>query len=124
MFPAINLGALERYRVPVEWKGELSDIDPRDRDAIPFPRPETEAVTADDIAEIDRLQEVLYAQAKYALLVVLQGRIPAARMAPFGGSSARSTPSVRSRPALRSQRLTNWRMISCGVSTNQCRRRG
>jgi PPK2 family polyphosphate:nucleotide phosphotransferase len=73
MFPAINLGALERYRVPVEWKGELSDIDPRDRDAIPFPRPETEAVTADDIAEIDRLQEVLYAQAKYALLVVLQG---------------------------------------------------
>src|ERR1700719_1547300 len=66
MFPAINLGSLERYRVPVEWKGELSDIDPRDRDAIPFPRPETEAVTADDIAEIDRLQEVLYAQAKYA----------------------------------------------------------
>jgi PPK2 family polyphosphate:nucleotide phosphotransferase len=57
----------------VEWKGELSDIDPRDRDAIPFPRPETEAVTADDIAKIERLQEVLYAQAKYALLVVLQG---------------------------------------------------
>jgi PPK2 family polyphosphate:nucleotide phosphotransferase len=69
----INLGALERYRVPVNWKGELSDIDPWDREAIPFSRPETEAATAADIAEIDRLQEVLYAQAKHALLVVLQG---------------------------------------------------
>jgi PPK2 family polyphosphate:nucleotide phosphotransferase len=73
MFPAAKLGPLERYRVPVEWKGGLSNIAPRDREAIPFPRPETEAATAADIAEIDRLQEVLYAQAKYALLVVLQG---------------------------------------------------
>jgi PPK2 family polyphosphate:nucleotide phosphotransferase len=73
MFPAIHLGALERYRVPVEWKGALSDVDPREREAIPFPRPETEAATAADTAEIDRLQEILYAQAKYALLVVLQG---------------------------------------------------
>jgi PPK2 family polyphosphate:nucleotide phosphotransferase len=73
MFPTTNLGALERYRVPTDWKGELSDIDPHDREAIPFPRPEAEAATAADIAEIDRLQEVLYAQAKYALLVVLQG---------------------------------------------------
>jgi polyphosphate kinase 2 (PPK2 family) len=73
MFSAINLGALERYRVPVEWKGGLSDVEPREREAIPFSRPETEAATAADIAEIDRLQEMLYAQAKYALLVVLQG---------------------------------------------------
>src|SRR5437588_7484909 len=73
MFPTTNLGALERYRVPTDWKGRLSDIDPHDREAIPFPRPEAEAASAADIAEIDRLQEVLYAQAKYALLVVLQG---------------------------------------------------
>jgi PPK2 family polyphosphate:nucleotide phosphotransferase len=73
MFPAIHLGVLERYRVPVEWKGGLSDVDPREREAMPFSRPETEAATAADIAEIDRLQEILYAQAKYALLVVLQG---------------------------------------------------
>jgi hypothetical protein len=46
MFPAIDLGALERYRVPVEWKGGLSAIDPREREAIPFSRPETEAATA------------------------------------------------------------------------------
>ena len=73
MFRTINLGALERYRVPVEWKGELSDIDPRERKAIPFSRSETKAATAADIAEIDRLQEILYAQAKYAILVILQG---------------------------------------------------
>src|ERR1700760_759119 len=73
MFPAIDLSALERYRVPVEWEGGLSDVDPREREAIPFSRPETEAATARDIAEIDRLQEILYAQAKYAILVVLQG---------------------------------------------------
>jgi len=73
MFPAVNLGALERYRVPADWRGKLADIDPRDREAIPFPRQEAEAATAADIAEIDRMQEILYAQAKHALLVVLQG---------------------------------------------------
>jgi PPK2 family polyphosphate:nucleotide phosphotransferase len=73
MFPVANLGALERYRVPAGWKGKLADVNPRDREAIPFPRAETEAATVADIAEIDRLQEILYAQAKYALLVILQG---------------------------------------------------
>jgi len=38
-----------------------------------LPRPEAEAATASDIAEIDRMQEILYAQSKHALLVVLQG---------------------------------------------------
>jgi PPK2 family polyphosphate:nucleotide phosphotransferase len=74
MFPVINFGALERYRVPAEgWRGRLGDIDPEDREGIPFPKAEAEAATASDIAEIDRLQEILYAQAKHALLVVLQG---------------------------------------------------
>jgi hypothetical protein len=117
MFSATNLGALGRYRVPTDRKGELSDIDPRDRDAIPFPRPETEAATAADIAEIDRLQEVLYAQAKYALLVILQGPDTSGKMAPFGGSSAPSTRSEPAPPASRNQHPTSWRMISCGAST-------
>lgn len=73
MFPAINLGVLERYRVPVDWRGKLTEIDPRDREAIPFHRQETEAATAADVAEIERMQEILYAQAKHALLVILQG---------------------------------------------------
>jgi hypothetical protein len=62
MFPVVNFGALERYRVPAaDWRGRLTDIDPADREGIPFPRPEAEAATASDIAEIDRLQEILYA---------------------------------------------------------------
>src|SRR6266403_591179 len=41
----------------------------------PRPSPDgyAEAATASDIAEIDRMQEILYAQSKHALLVVLQG---------------------------------------------------
>jgi PPK2 family polyphosphate:nucleotide phosphotransferase len=73
VLPAINLGRLERYRVPTDWKGKLAEIDPRDREAMPSPRAETEAATAADIAAIDRLQEILYARAKYAVLVILQG---------------------------------------------------
>lgn len=73
-FPSINLGGLEHYRVPASgWTKTLADISPRDRTAIPSPRTEAEADTAADIAEIDRLQEILYAQAKYSLLVILQG---------------------------------------------------
>jgi polyphosphate kinase 2 (PPK2 family) len=73
MFPVVNFGTLERCRVPAGWRGRLTDIDPADQEGLPFPRPEAEAATASDIAEIDRLQEILYAQAKHALLVVLQG---------------------------------------------------
>ena len=125
MFPAAKLGPLERYRVPVEWKGGLSNIAPRDREAIPFPRPETEAATAADIAEIDRLQEVLYAQAKYALLVVLQGLDTSGKDGTIRRVSlARSTRSEPSRPVLRNQRLASWRMIFYGVSIRLCRRRG
>jgi hypothetical protein len=74
MFPAVNFGALERYRVPAaDWRGRFTDIDPADREGLPFPRPEAEAARASDITEIDRMQEILYAQSKRALLIVLQG---------------------------------------------------
>jgi PPK2 family polyphosphate:nucleotide phosphotransferase len=74
MFPAINLGALERYRIRAE-AGTLSlaDVDPEDGQALPFAKAEIETAMAADVAEIDRLQDILYAQAKYAVLVVLQG---------------------------------------------------
>ena len=73
-FPAIDLGGLERYRVPASgWTKRLADISSRDRVGIPVPRAQAEADTAADVAEIDRLQEILYAQAKYSLLVILQG---------------------------------------------------
>lgn len=74
MFPAINLGTLERYRVPAkEPRVRLAQIDTRDRKGLPFGKAEAKQATAADIAEIDRLQEILYAQAKHALLVILQG---------------------------------------------------
>ena len=70
----VNLGTLERYRVPVGAQMSLlANIDARDNEGIPFPRAETEASTALDIKKIRRLQEILYAQAARALLVVLQG---------------------------------------------------
>lgn len=73
-FPSIDLNGLERYRVPASgWRKTLADISPRDRAGLPSPRAEVEAGVIADIAEIDRLQEVLYAQAKYSFLVILQG---------------------------------------------------
>jgi PPK2 family polyphosphate:nucleotide phosphotransferase len=73
-FPVINLGELEHYRVPASGRAAgLADVSPRDRAGIPSPREHAEAQTAADIAEIDRLQGILHAQAKHALLVVLQG---------------------------------------------------
>ena len=74
MFPSIDLGALERHRLrPGEAVPDLATIDPRDKTGLPFPKDQIKAAAAADTAEIDRLQEVLYAQAKHALLVVFQG---------------------------------------------------
>jgi PPK2 family polyphosphate:nucleotide phosphotransferase len=65
--------ALDRYRVAVENDVRLTDDEARDRSGLPGAKDDIKAATAGDIAEIDRLQEILYAQAKHALLVVLQG---------------------------------------------------
>jgi PPK2 family polyphosphate:nucleotide phosphotransferase len=73
MFPAIAIGALDRYRIRAGAGNKLADIDPSDRTALPFSKPELRAAMEADIAEIDRQQEILFAQAEYALLVVLQG---------------------------------------------------
>ena len=73
MFPKIDLGELERYRVRAGSTVKLADIDPRDHTGLPLDKPEARKTTKADIAEIDRLQEILYAQARHALLVVFQG---------------------------------------------------
>jgi len=73
MFPKIDLGELERYRVPA--KGEpvkLSAIDPRDDKGLALDKAAAKKSRKADIEALDRLQEVLYAEAKHALLVVLQ----------------------------------------------------
>ncbi len=56
-----------------DWTKSLADISSRDRVALPVPRAQPKPISAADIAEIDRLQEILYAQAKYSFLVILQG---------------------------------------------------
>ena len=74
MFPEMTFGALERYRVlGPDGTPSLDDVDPSDATALPFGKEEVERATAADVAEIDRLQDILYAQAKHAVLVVLQG---------------------------------------------------
>jgi hypothetical protein len=65
-FPSIDIGELERYRVPASASAKrLADISPRDRTGVPSLRAQADAQTAADIGEIDRLQEILYAQAKH-----------------------------------------------------------
>lgn len=74
VFSAVELGRLERYRVPAPGGVvSLARIDPDDRRGLCFGKEEAKAAARADIAEIDRLQDILYAQRKYALLVILQG---------------------------------------------------
>jgi PPK2 family polyphosphate:nucleotide phosphotransferase len=73
-FPPIELGALARYRVRGGSEApRLADVDPGDRKGLPFDKSEIKIAMMADVAEIDRLQEILYAEAKRAILVVLQG---------------------------------------------------
>lgn len=65
-------GFMARYRVEPGKKVKLKDHDPRDTDGLP--EEETaKAETASLAAEIDKLQDRLYAEGRRALLVVLQG---------------------------------------------------
>ena len=74
LFPAFELGALARYRVRGGAETpRLADVDPGDTKGLPFDKEEVKAATMADVAEIDRLQDILYAGAKHAILVVLQG---------------------------------------------------
>ncbi len=58
------------YRVKPNAKVDLNDWDPHDKDG--WDRDEAEAKTAELNSELERLQEVLYAEGKHRLLVVLQ----------------------------------------------------
>ncbi len=62
----------KRYRLSTNAKKiSLGDFDTRDKSCFPD-RDEAEAAAAADIARIDVLQDVLYAEGKHALLIVLQ----------------------------------------------------
>jgi len=67
-----NNKVFKRYRQPTDNKKiTLDDIDTRDKSCFPE-RDEAERSTAVDIARIDELQDMLYAEGKHALLIVLQ----------------------------------------------------
>lgn len=71
---AMQLGSLRRYQLTgVHKVPRLADIDPGDVSGIAGQRHEIESATVADVAEIDRLQEILYAEGKRALLIILQG---------------------------------------------------
>jgi PPK2 family polyphosphate:nucleotide phosphotransferase len=72
MFPKIDLGDLERYRVRPGGAVKLADHDPRDEAGLPLGKAAAKKSRKADIEALDRLQDVLYAEAKHALLVVLQ----------------------------------------------------
>ena len=68
----VNEQVFKRYRLPTNGKKiSLQDFDTRDKSCFPD-RDEAEASAAADIARIDALQDILYAEGKHALLVVLQ----------------------------------------------------
>ena len=63
---------IDRFRVPAGGKRfRLKDVDPDGKDGLPD-RERAEVDMAADVARIDVLQEIMYAQGKHALLCVFQ----------------------------------------------------
>jgi PPK2 family polyphosphate:nucleotide phosphotransferase len=63
---------IDRFRVPVGGKRfRLKDVDPGSKHGLPD-RDRAERDMADDVARIDALQELMYAQGKHALLCIFQ----------------------------------------------------
>jgi PPK2 family polyphosphate:nucleotide phosphotransferase len=69
---SVNRIDIDRFRVPAGGKRfRLKDVDPGGKDGIPD-RERAELDMAGDVARIDVLQEIMYAQGKHALLCVFQ----------------------------------------------------
>lgn len=62
-----------KYRVKPKAKINLHDWDPRDISGIPGDKNNTKKVLVNLTAELEYLQEVLYAEQKQKLLIILQG---------------------------------------------------
>jgi PPK2 family polyphosphate:nucleotide phosphotransferase len=63
----------EQLRVRTGHRAHLERIDPEDTASFPGGKRAAEASRPHRINELDRLQELLYADGRYALLIVLQG---------------------------------------------------
>jgi len=66
-------GSMELYRVPPHTQVQLSQWDPRDKSAFPGKKRDAKAVFRDLNTRLETLQELLYAENKHKLLIVLQG---------------------------------------------------
>ena len=69
---SVNRIDIDRFRVPAGGKRfRLKDIDPGGKEGL-LDRERAEVDMAADVARIDVLQEIMYAQGKHALLCVFQ----------------------------------------------------
>ena len=64
---------IKRYRIDHPGRFRLSAIDCADTCGIDFDKDEAKAMLADDIKRLAHLQQRLYADGRWALLIVLQG---------------------------------------------------
>ncbi len=65
---------MEKYRVKAEEKIKLKNYDPDDTSLIPDGKPAGLAKMAELTQKLDKLQEVLFAEHKHKILIILQAR--------------------------------------------------
>ncbi|MGZ5828052.1 MAG: polyphosphate kinase 2 family protein [Xanthobacteraceae bacterium] len=63
---------VKRYRADNPNKFKLSDVDPADTCDLDFNKDEGKAMLADNIQRLSKLQELLYAQDQWAILLIFQ----------------------------------------------------
>src|SRR5882724_9007624 len=63
---------IKRFRVGKPDKFRLADVDPADTDGLDIEKADAKAMLADGVARLSALQEKLYAQNRWAVLVVFQ----------------------------------------------------
>jgi PPK2 family polyphosphate:nucleotide phosphotransferase len=63
---------LERYRISKPDKFKMSDIDPDDTFGLDLPKKEAKELLEDEVKSIAKLQEMLYAQDQWSVLIILQ----------------------------------------------------
>jgi PPK2 family polyphosphate:nucleotide phosphotransferase len=64
---------LKRYRIKKGDSFKLADIDPGDTAALDIEKAEAKALLAEGVKRLAKLQERLYAEHQWAILVILQG---------------------------------------------------
>jgi len=63
---------MEKYRIKPDQKVKMTDFDPNDRSGWDRDKASAEAKLAELCLELDQLQDLLYAESKHKILVVLQ----------------------------------------------------